>query len=334
MKKLRSSLKALSLICALCLPFAGALAEEKTAPKTDTEAKAPAKPRIYRSGVFVNRINSFDVKSGTAEVDLWYWVICPDDGGEPALDKLELSNGKLEPVGEVIKQHQDGKYYISRRYIATAKCRVDMSRFPFDRQKVVLAFEDSELTRDDMLFEPDEANSGIDKAFEMNEWEIKDIKYGVSSHHYPSSFGYLDTPSGQGSDYSQFTVEITLDRRGSTCQKLFKYFWAVVISVIVGLFALLIRVCDLDGRFGMAVGALFANVGCSFLLSDKLPDSPGVSIAEWVSYISLGFIMLFLVESIISLAIYNSGREKLSRMIDYCVFGVSSLLYIIMWFFI
>ena len=332
MKKLRLSLKALFLICALCLPFAGATAEE---PATSAPAaKAPAKPRVYRSGVFINRINNFDVKSGTAEVDLWYWVVCADNNGEPSLDKLELSNGKLEAVGETIKQHQDGKYYISRRYIAEAKCRVDMSRFPFDQQKLVLSFEDSELAKEDMLFEPDEANSGIDKAFEMNEWEVKGIKYGVSSHHYPSNFGYLDTPSGQGSDYSQFTVEITLDRRGSSCQKLFKYFWAVVISVIVGLFALLIRVCDLDGRFGMAVGALFANVGCSFLLSDKLPESPGVSVAEWVSYISRGFIMLFLVESIVSLAIFNSGREKLSRMIDYYVFGISTGLYIIMWFFI
>ena len=334
MKKLRSSLKFLFLICALGLPLAEAPAAEIKVTDVVSSEPAPAKPRVFNCGVFINRINSFDIKSGTAEVDLWYWVTCDDNGEEPSLDKLELSNGKLEPVGEVIKQHQDDKYYISRRYVATAKCRLDMSRFPFDRQKIVLSFEDSELTKDKMVFLPDKTNSGIDKSFEMNEWELKGIDCNVSSHHYPSSFGYLDTPSGQGSDYSQFNVEITLARRGSVFQKLFKYFWAVVISVIVGLFALLIRVCDLDGRFGMAVGALFANVGCSFLLSDKLPESPGVSVAEWVSYISLGFIMVFLVESIISLAIYNSGREKLSRKVDYAVFGVSLVLYSLIWLFI
>ena len=168
----------------------------------------------------------------------------------------------------------------------------------------------------------------------MNEWEVKKIDYRVDRHHYASSFGYLNIPSGQGSEYSQLNVLITLRRRGSLMQKVFKYFWAVVVSVIVGLFSLLIRVCDLDGRFGMAVGALFANVGCSFLLSDKLPESPGVSLAEWISYISLGFIMLFLVESIVSLAIYNSGRKKLSRWLDLGVFALCLICYSVVWFFL
>jgi len=305
---------------ALCLPVAA------------VEASPAAALKKFHSGVFINRIDNFDVKTGVAEVDFWYWVVC--DGEAPTLQNLELSNGKLEPAGEVITQKRDGKHYISRRYIAQAKCAIDMKRFPFDRQQLRLSFEDSELTGDQMVFLPDTVNSGIDSSFRMNEWEVKGIDYSVDSHHYSSSFGYLDIPTGQGSDYSQFNVMITLQRRGGFWQKAFKYFWAVVVSVIVGLFSLLIRVCDLDGRFGMAVGALFANVGCSFLLSDKLPESPGVSLAEWVSYISLGFIMLFLVESILSLAIYNSGHEKFSKRLDHGVFFASLIIYSVVWFFI
>lgn len=293
---------------------------------------ASPSPRKYRCGVFVNRINDFDVKTGTAEVDFWYWVV--SDGESVSLQNLELSNGKLEPVGDVITQKKNGKFYASRRFIANIKCVLNMENFPFDVQHVVLSFEDGELTRDQMVFVPDVANSGIDSTYHMNEWDIKNIEYKVGTHRYSSSFGYLNIPSGQGSLYSQFNVVITLARRGSFWQKLFKYFWAIAVSVIVGLFSLLIRVCDLDGRFGMAVGALFANVGCSFLLSDKLPQSPGVSLAEWVSYISLGFIMLFLVESILSLAVYNSGHRKFSRRLDFCVFALSILFYGGIWFFI
>lgn len=315
MKNIRIVVKSLVLFCLLALPSAGFAA-----------------PRQFHSGIFINRINDFDVKTGTAEVDFWYWAVC--DGPKPQLQNLELSNGKLESVGDEITQTKGGRTYVSRRYIAQAKCLVDISRFPFDRQQIRLSFEDSELTDDQMVFVPDKLNSGIDAAFRMNEWEVKKIEYRVDRHHYASSFGYLNIPSGQGSDYSQLNVLITLQRRGSLMQKVFKYFWAVVVSVIVGLFSLLIRVCDLDGRFGMAVGALFANVGCSFLLSDKLPESPGVSLAEWVSYISLGFIMLFLVESIVSLAIYNSGRRKLSRWLDFGVFALSLTCYSVVWFFL
>ena len=291
-----------------------------------------ASPRQYRNGVYINRINEFDVKKGMAEVDFWYWLITTDSAA--TLQNLELSNGKLEPLGEPITQNRNGLHYISRRYVAQVQCVLKLERFPFDEQQIVLSFEDGDLTSSQMVFLPDKANSGIDPVFKMNEWEIKNIDYRTGTHHYSSSFGYLDIPSGQGSDYSQFNVIITLTRRGSVLQKLFKYFWAVVVSVIVGLFSLLIRVCDLDGRFGMAVGALFANVGCSFLLSDKLPESPCVSTAEWVSYFSLGFIMLFLVESIVSLAIYNRGYTTFSKRLDWGTFIVSIIGYIGMWFFI
>lgn len=297
------------------------------------ECFAAAPPvRKLRCGVFINRINEFDIRTGTAEVDFWYWVI--GKGEKPSLQSLELSNGKLEAVGDVIAQENKGEFYMSRRYIAHVKCILNMEKFPFDRQRVVLSFEDGASTSDQMVFVPDVVNSGIDSTYRMNEWDVKNIEYAVGIHHYASSFGYLDIPSGQGSDYSQFNVIITLARQGSFWQKLFKYFWAVVVSVIVGLFSLLIRVCDLDGRFGMAVGALFANVGCSFLLSDKLPQSPGVSLAEWVSYISLGFIMLFLVESIVSLTIYNNGHTTFSRRMDFCVFALSIVAYGGIWFLI
>ena len=319
MKKTAFLIKSFYLCCALLFLSA------------ESMAAAPA-PRKIHVGLFINRINSFDVKTGTAEVDFWFWAI--SNGESVSLQNLELSNGKLEPVGDPITQKRKEKHYIARRYIAYAKCVLNLRRFPFDVQHIVLSFEDGELTKDQMVFVPDIVNSGIDPTCRMNEWDIKKVEYKVGIHHYSSSFGYLDIPSGKGSFYSQFNGSVTLARRGNFLQKLFKYFWAVIISVMVGLFSLLIRVCDLDGRFGMAVGALFANVGCSYLLSDKLPQSPGVTLAELVSYISLGFIMLFLIESIVSLNIYNRGYQNFSQKLDHIVFGVSLISYSGIWFFI
>ena len=329
MRSMFTLLKSIFVILLFCCIAVEIHAEGEANAEAITEASLP---RQYRNGVFINRINEFDVKRGMAEIDFWYWLTTTDNSA--TLQNLELSNGKLEPMGEPITQKRKGLFYISRRYVAQVQCTLNLEKFPFDQQRIVLSFEDGDLTSSQMVFIPDRINSGIDPAFKMNEWDIKDIEYQTAKHHYNSSFGYLDIPAGEGSDYSQFNVIVTLTRRGSVLQKLFKYFWAVVVSVIVGLFALLIRVCDLDGRFGMAVGALFANVGCSFLLSDKLPESPCVSTAEWVSYISLGFIMVFLVESIISLAIYNRGYTKFSKQLDWGTFIVSIVGYIGMWFFI
>ncbi len=305
-------------------------AAESSGESSNANTGKKTQPLVYESGIYIIQINEFDIKTGCAEVDFWYWVVTT--GTKVSLDNLELSNGKLEPLTNPVYQQQGNKYYASRRYLAKARCIIDIERFPFDKQTVRLSFEDGEFTADQMIFKPDIANSGIDPNFKMNDWKVIDVDYGVGMRNYPTSFGYLDIPSGQGSDYSLLSVKIDLLREGTVLQKLFKYFWAVVVSVIVGLFSLLIRVCDLDGRFGMAVGSLFANVGCSFLLSEQLPQTPGVSLAEMVSYISMGFIMIFLIESIISLALYNRNFEKASRILDRTTFVVCMLLYAGMWF--
>ncbi len=297
------------------------------------EAQTSAEsPQSVKCGIFINRINSFDVKSGVAEIDFWLWLT--SENPKLSIQNLELSNGELEKIGDPICQSGEELYYVSQRCVARAKCRVAMARFPFDEQQIILSFEDSESTADLLTFIPDGENSGIDPAFAMNEWEIETIEYQTGIHNYPTSFGYLDIPSGQGSDYAQFIVEITVSRRGSLLQKSFKYFWAVAVSVIVGLFSLLIQVCELDARFGMAVGALFANVGCSFLLADQLPQAPCVSIAEKVSYVSLGAIMIILMESIFSLAIHKKINERISRRLDLWAFFTLMIGYTTVWFFI
>lgn len=294
-----------------------------------TPSKAPKK---YCSGVFINRINKFDLLTGSAEVDFWYWTV--SESPKVSLQNLEIINGTFKTNGETIKQELGGRHYVSRRYTAVVKCKIDTAKFPFDKQVIPLIFEDSEQTLDQLIFVPDKVNSGIDPSFRMNNWVIRQINYKNAVHHYPSSFGYLNIPSGQGSDYSQLVVEIEIGRRGSILHKILKYFWAMAISVLVGMFALLIPIHDLAARFGMATGSLFANVGCSYLLSEQLPKSPTISLAEAAGYVSLGLIMFSLLVSIFSLMLFNNEFKKGARRLDWTAFTISMSSYIVMWIYI
>lgn len=288
----------------------------------DSEKKEKA---VVTSGVLINRIDSFDIKTGEALIDFWYWSVAEF---ENQLSTLELCNGHLEPqLMDTVRMEKDGLYYESQRYLATVYGGINLNRFPFDQQTVSLVFEDSNLTEDDMIFKPDLLNSGYDKQYQMCEWDIKKISYSVKSYRYETSFGYLDIPSGQGSTYSRLCVDLELDRRGSIMQKVFKYFWTIFVSVIVGLLAMFISVKNLGPRFSMAIGSLFANVGCSYTLSEKLPKSPSPTCAEIISYISLGIIFIVLAESILSLTLYNHGKEHLSKKLDHGTFFLALIAY-------
>ncbi len=277
-------------------------------------------PEMVQVGVYINRIDAFDIKTGTAKIDFWLWGRRVGSK-KPILATLEVSNGQVSQTGELIKKQQGNVYYECNRYNAEIACRVNLKKFPFDRQTLKICIEDNESLANQMILVADTRNSRIDPSWRLHEWHISSLRCYSDEHLYPTSFGDPDVKDADGnSRYSRLNIEIGLTRRGSFVSKCFKYFWAIIISVIVGLFALWIFVADLDARFGMNVGALFANVGCSFIIADKLPDSPELTVAELVSLISLGIIMILLVESIISLCLHNHGKVVFSKRLDHWSF--------------
>lgn len=284
-------------------------------------------PEKLELGIYINRIDAFDIKTGTAEVDFWLWGRRIGNN-KPILSTLEISNGRILQTGELVKKQQGKLYYETKRYSATVICRVDLQKFPFDKQTLQICIEDSEALADQMIFSADIKNSKIDPSWRMNEWNTSKLHCFSNEHIYPTSFGDPDVKeSSESSRYSRLNIEIDLIRNGDFISKCIKYFWAITVSVIVGLFSLWIRVTDLDARFGMTIGSLFANVGCSFIIADKLPDSPELTIAEIISYASLSVIMILLLESIISLCLYNRNKIIFSQRLDHGVFWGVSLIY-------
>lgn len=277
-------------------------------------------PEQLELGIFINRIDAFDIKSGTAKIDFWLWGRRLEND-KPILATLEISNGQILQTGELIKKRQGKVHYECKRYSAVIACRVNLKRFPFDRQTLKISIEDSESLIDQMIFSADTKNSRIDPSWRLNEWDISALRCFSDDHLYPTSFGDPDVKEADGSSrYSRLNIEIDLIRNGDFVSKCFKYFWAIIVSAVVGLIALWIRVIDCDARFGMTVGALFANVGCSFIIADKLPDLPELTVAELVSYISLGVILILLLESIISLWLYNQDNPLISKRLDHWSF--------------
>ena len=286
-------------------------------------------PEKLEVGIYINRIDSFDIKTGTAKIDFWLWGR-RFGSDKPILATLEVGNGQIHSFGEIIKKRDGNTFYEAKRYSATVACRVDLKKFPFDRQTLNICIEDNELLVDQMVFAADTKNSRIDPFWRMNEWTISNLRCFTDDHLYPTSFGDPDVKEADGgSRYSRLNIEVDLVRNGDFLSKCFKYFWAMIVSAAVGLAALWIRVIDCDARFGMTVGALFANIGCSFIIAEKLPDSPGLTIAELVSHVSLGVILLILCESILSLGLYNQKSPSSSKRLDLWSFGAISTCYVL-----
>jgi hypothetical protein len=95
---------------------------------------------------------------------------------------------------------------------------------------------------------------------------------------------------------------------------MFQGLWA---AVAIAFLAFFIKPTDVDPRFGLGVGAFFAGVANAYIVSSLLPDSGAMSLADTVNGIGMGTIFATLVQSTISLYIYDiRGDVALSRLFD------------------
>jgi hypothetical protein len=109
-----------------------------------------------------------------------------------------------------------------------------------------------------------------------------------------------------------------------------KLFFTVFIATMISLIALFIKPTDLDPRFGLGAGALFAAVASEVVIASSLPDTNVMTLPDKLHMIAIFFIFLSIAESIVSLRFFTSEKEALSKKFDRVCFYGFTLVYLIL----
>ena len=102
-----------------------------------------------------------------------------------------------------------------------------------------------------------------------------------------------------------------------------KMFVALFAAVVVALIAFFIKPTDVDPRFGLGVGALGAVLVNTYVTSSLVPDTGVMTLADLVNHVGIITIFLSLMQSSISLYLYEKkGKKTLSRLFDRVSFAI------------
>jgi hypothetical protein len=101
----------------------------------------------------------------------------------------------------------------------------------------------------------------------------------------------------------------------------------VFLATAVAFVSFMVRASDLDARFGMGVGGLFAVVASAFVVSSAVPDSGSMTLADLMHIVALGFIFATLLISAFCLRLETRGQEALALRIDRLSLVVLPLLF-------
>ena len=323
----RSVASALPVLAAvLALSSATSLrALSTTQPTSQWDASAgPCKVYV---GLYVNQLHSVDIKGGKYTVDLWVWFRWQDERCDP-IETFELINAQVESKQSVTKKIVAGWHYSFCRVTATVSKQFDVSRFPFDQHRLTLAIEDTEHEDFKVRFIPGVDNTATDPEVRVPGWDIRDRKTAVESHAYNTNYGDISLPTGNTSKYSRFTYSFTLCRQGNSWGHFFRLFWSVFLAVMISLAALFLKPDEVDPRFGLGVGAIFASVASVYIISSSLPDTNQMTMADMVSLVGVSFIFLTVLESILALRLFRRGHRGAAIWLDRACRGLFALGYV------
>lgn len=288
---------------------------------TVAEPVSTAGAREVTVGIYLERISDLSIRDSRFEVvcDLWFsWTGTHFDPAE----HLIVVDGTISSIELLDESLEDDRHHRLYQLTAVVTKPFRIDHFPLDRHLLLVAFENGALRRDELIFVPDRENTAVSSRAAVHGYRLQALSAIEKPHSYKTSRGEPGVTPGAKTTFSQARFAVAISRDG---WGLFvKMFQALFVAVALALLPCFIRPTEVDPRFGLGVGALFAAVANAYLVGSYVPETGEFALADMVNLLGTVTIFLTVVESTISLQLFAEHTDHaLSRRLDRVSFVVT-----------
>lgn len=305
--------KSLLLFCYLILLILPAVARQEP-------------PDTVKTGIYVTSIHDIDFKESEYTVNLWLWLTYKNKAFD-FIQNLEIPQAKTFTKSYSTIDSSDGRIYLLMKLQCVMKDSWRINNFPFDRQRLRFSIENSQFDASSLVFSVDSLGKHFDPRFTLRGWNIDSFKISTGIKAYETAFGdnSISTPH---TEYSNFTVRMGIARDAT--QLFWKMFLGMYVSFLIAYLCFYIHADNIDSRFGLGVGSLFAAIGNKYIIDSSLPDSTTFTLVDTLHGITLFFIFVVITSSAWSLQLIKAGKTEQSRRLDKRLSLVVPLVYVLL----
>lgn len=302
--------------------------EKVTDSLQTSEESGPAD--TVKIGAYIFSVYDLDFPNNKINVDFYLWYNAPKDS-MALLENLEVINATETDKSYEMNERRGDAFFHSVRINTKIKQEWNVTDFPFDEQVIEIKIEDFDKDNTKMIFIADSIASKIDKDVHVDGWVLKNFGIKIDDHLYETNYGDPDIPLNEYSSFSRATLYFTIEREGKGL--FFKLFVGLFISVLISLLTFFINPLDLDPRFGLSVGAIFAAIASQYVITSTLPQNERLTLVDILHDISFIYIFLCILVSTISLHFMKTNREVQSHKLDRYSFFVFASTYLLLIFY-
>lgn len=288
-------------------------------------AQADSQPDTVKTGIYITSIHDIDFKQKEYTVNLWLWLRYKNKDFD--FEKyLELPQAKtVTKLYSTIDSTDEGIYMLMKLQ-CVMKDSWTIKNFPFDKQRLWFSIENSQYDASSLIFVADTVGKNFDPRFVLRGWQIDSFTLSTATKAYETGFGdpELETPH---MDYSSFRVKVSLHRDATDL--FWKMFLGMYAAFLISFICFFIHADNIDSRFGLSVGALFAVIGNKYVVESSMPEATSFTLVDALHGITLLFIFLVVTTSVYSLQLAKANKLKQANRFDSIAAIIFLLIYVL-----
>lgn len=265
-----------------------------------------AQPDTVTVGSYVISVHDINFRDKQYTMRFWLWFLY-DNPDFDFSTQLDIPNAKSIDSPEIIVDSLNGKAWAIMKMKTTMKESWKVADFPFDEQHLKVQIENALFDNNSLVFKPDLNGSTYDKADALDGWNIKNFKVSTITNDYETGFGD-PRPERSLQNFSAFLIEMDIER--NAWGLFMKIFIGMYIAFLISIISFTIRVSELEPRFGLPVGGLFATVGNKYIIDSILPETSSFTLVDSLHTLTFLAIFATLVVSAVALRQYDNGNPE------------------------
>jgi hypothetical protein len=283
-------------------------------------------PDTVKTGIYITSIHDIDFKQKEYTIDLWLWLKYKNKAFD-FLQNLEIPQAKNVVKSFSTVDSSSGRIYLLMKLQCVMKDSWRIANFPFDHQNLRFTIENSQYDYHSLVFATDTLGKHYDPRFVLPGWKIDSFTITSDKRAYETSFGDDSQPKPHV-DYSSFKVKIGIQRAAS--ELFWKMFLGMYVAFLIAYMCFYIHADNIDSRFGLSVGSLFAAIGNKYIIDSALPESNSFTLVDILHGLTLFFIFLVVASSAWALNLVKKNKLSQANRFDMIVAQALLVLYIIL----
>ena len=255
--------------------------------------KTCEKPEKVRMGVHLNDIQSIDLKSHSYVMDFYVWFRWMNPELDPAasmeiVNPTELWGLMITPIYKEPEELEDGSLYQVLRVQGTFSKKLPLFNYPFDRQTLVVMFEDGAHNSASLVYVPDEGTPTVNHVLKLPGYELGTSTFTVGGWNYPTTFG--DPRASGDTSYSRATLAVPISRPPVAYAT--KLFLPVVCVILCAALMFLLSPNFADARVDVGITSLLTIVALQMTYNTDLPDVGYLMLMDKVYLLAYCFVIV------------------------------------------